>query len=131
MQRYRNGDEKLSHVEWHLDKLDFMVREDAVVDGVMVHGLVDNRQPKLALKYVLQVLKAREEERVSDFRLAGFVCMHYWYLIVLFWYFLSLVQMRSSLRGLALFTCTYPVKLCCATLCVPAWVPCGSLFVFL
>lgn len=61
--RYRSGSEecKLSHVERHVDKLDFIAREDAVVDGVMANGLVDNSQPKLALEYVLGVLKAREE----------------------------------------------------------------------
>lgn len=44
-----------------MDKLDFVAREGAVVDGVMANGLVDNGQHKLALAYVLQVLKAREE----------------------------------------------------------------------
>ncbi len=48
-------------MERHVDKLDFTAREDAVVDGVMANGLVDNSQPKLALEYVLGVLKAREE----------------------------------------------------------------------
>lgn len=43
-----------------------MAREDAVVDGVMANGLVDNSQPKLALAYVLEVLKARREEEVGD-----------------------------------------------------------------
>lgn len=44
-----------------MDKLDFVARESAVVDGVMANGLVDNGQPKLALAYVLRVLKEREE----------------------------------------------------------------------
>lgn len=32
-----------------------------MVDGVVANGLVDNKQPDLALAYVLEVLKAREE----------------------------------------------------------------------
>ena len=38
-----------------------------MVDGVMANGLVDNRQPKLALEYVLGVLKDREEVSFSLF----------------------------------------------------------------
>lgn len=69
LKRYRSGSEEfqLSHAERHVDKLDFLAREDAVVDGVMANGLVDNRQPKLALEYVLGVLKDREEVSFSLF----------------------------------------------------------------
>lgn len=49
-----------------MDKLDFVTREDAVVDGVMANGLVDNGQPDLALAYVLQVVEARAQEQVRD-----------------------------------------------------------------
>ncbi|CAM9719659.1 unnamed protein product [Pylaiella littoralis] len=66
-ERYRGGNEefKLSHAERHVGKLDFVTRESAVVDGVMANGLVDNGQSKLALPYVLRVLKDREEEGIS------------------------------------------------------------------
>ena len=57
-ERYRGGD-GLSRAEKHVDKLDLMSREDAVVDGVLASGLVDNGQPRLALEYVLEVLRAR------------------------------------------------------------------------
>lgn len=72
MKRYRDGSEELSHTDRQVDKLDFVSREDAVVDGVMANGLVDNRQPGLALAYVLEVVKAREEEQVGWLRLRGF-----------------------------------------------------------
>ncbi|CAM9488583.1 unnamed protein product [Ectocarpus sp. 4 AP-2014] len=63
-ERYRGDKEEfqLSHAERHVHKLDFVAREEAVVDGVVANGLVDNKQPDLALAYVLEVLKAREEE---------------------------------------------------------------------
>eukprot|EP00752_Nemacystus_decipiens_P018709 g16773.t1 len=70
-ERYRDGSEKLSHADRHVDKLDFMAREDAVVDGVMANGLVDNGQAHLALAYVLEVVKAREEEQENTFTQAG------------------------------------------------------------
>lgn len=50
-----------------MDKLDFVAREIAVVDGVMANGLVDNGQFKLALAYVLDVLKDREEVSARPF----------------------------------------------------------------
>lgn len=55
-----------------------MAREDAVVDGVMANGLVDNSQPKLALAYVLEVVKAREEEQVGGW-VGGSVCVLRWH----------------------------------------------------
>ncbi|CAN0480727.1 unnamed protein product, partial [Ectocarpus sp. 12 AP-2014] len=66
-ERYRGDKEEfqLSHAERHVHKLDFVTREEAVVDGVVANGLVDNKQPDLALTYVLEVLKAREEESAS------------------------------------------------------------------
>lgn len=57
-ERYRRGEE-LSRAEKHVDKFDFVAREDAVVDGVMANGLIDNGQHSLALKYVLEVLESR------------------------------------------------------------------------
>ena len=74
--RYRDGSERLSHADRHVDKLDFMAREDAVVDGVMANGLVDNRQHTKALAYVLEVVKARarEEEQVGGLSLLSLSC---------------------------------------------------------
>lgn len=57
----------LSHAERHVGKLDCFAREEAVVDGVVANGLVDNRQAHLALSYVLEVLKARQEVSFSWF----------------------------------------------------------------
>ncbi|CAM9355466.1 unnamed protein product [Ectocarpus fasciculatus] len=66
-ERYLGDNEEfqLSHAERHVHKLDFVAREEAVVDGVVANGLVDNKQPDLALAYVLEVLKARKEEGAS------------------------------------------------------------------
>lgn len=50
-----------------MDKLDFVTREIAVVDGVMANGLVDNGQFKLGLAYVLDVLKEREQVSARAF----------------------------------------------------------------
>lgn len=55
---YRGG-EGLSRAEKHVDKFDYVAREDAVVDGVMANGLIDNGQDRLALEYVLEVLESR------------------------------------------------------------------------
>lgn len=57
-ERYRRGEE-LSRAEKHVDKFDYMAREDAVVDGVMANGLIENGQHRLALEYVLEVLDFR------------------------------------------------------------------------
>lgn len=59
--RGRYGKEELLKTKRHADKLDFRVREDAVVDAAVANGLVDNDQSSLALEYVLDVLRARSE----------------------------------------------------------------------
>ena len=51
------GAEQLSRVERHVGDLQFVSREDAVVDSVVANGLVDNGKSPRALAYVLDVLK--------------------------------------------------------------------------
>lgn len=58
-QTYNDGN--LSRAEKHVNKLEHVSRDDAVVDGVMANGLVDNGQSPRALKYVLGVLEARSK----------------------------------------------------------------------